>query len=344
MDMLNVLFVDDEVNILNSIRRAAIGEEFKTLIATNGEAALALFEDNEISVIVTDMRMPKMNGLELLDKVKEISPNTIRMVLSGYAQIPQVIATVNKVGVFKYITKPWDNEREFLPAIKEALQYYSLKKENEIIKSQLEEKNKLYKKMLDNNNMLIRNNQADIGAIKIITRKFLNLKDINSKGTSETNNSNQVKKQINSLLDKTFFEYIDTVPTIKESFTISIFNDRFNKVKESGANIIFQNESIKNITYWGNKKTFTMVLDSIINIVSNHCDNQDIIIDIINTNSLCINLLIKNKSSMEELSNDIQAKIIINLLEEICKIIGAKLIINTEKLLITVNTNFQVQS
>ncbi len=134
MDRFNVLFVDDETNILNSINRITIQEDFKSLFAGSGEKALEQFQENEIAVIVTDMRMPKMNGLELLEKVKEISPNTVRMVLSGYAQISQVIATVNKVGVFKYITKPWNNEEEFLPAIREALKYYNLVKEMRYLK------------------------------------------------------------------------------------------------------------------------------------------------------------------------------------------------------------------
>ncbi|NRX27088.1 YesN/AraC family two-component response regulator [Clostridium beijerinckii] len=100
MDRFNVLFVDDETNILNSINRITIQEDFKSLFAGSGEKALEQFQENEIAVIVTDMRMPKMNGLELLEKVKGISPNTVRIVLSGYAQISQVIVTVNKVGVF----------------------------------------------------------------------------------------------------------------------------------------------------------------------------------------------------------------------------------------------------
>ena len=177
MNNNKVLFVDDEVNILNSIRRVTIGEKFETLIATNGEKALEIFNENEISIIVTDMRMPKMNGLELLEKVKEISPNTIRMVLSGYAQIPQVIATVNKVGVFKYITKPWNTEEEFLPAIYEALHYYNIQRENDIFKSELEDKNKLYKKMLEYNNTIVKNSQSDVDSIKIITKKYVNLKN-----------------------------------------------------------------------------------------------------------------------------------------------------------------------
>ena len=115
MNKLNVLFVDDEINVLNSIKRATIEEDFKSLFAVSGEKALEQFKENEIAVIVTDMRMPNMNGLELLENIKEIYPDTVRMVLSGYSQMSQVIATVNKVGVFKYITKPWSNEDDFIP-------------------------------------------------------------------------------------------------------------------------------------------------------------------------------------------------------------------------------------
>lgn len=148
MDKSNVLFVDDEPKILSSIRRGIIGEKFAGLFANSGKEALEIMENEEVAVIVTDMRMPEMNGLELLQAVKEKHPNTLRIVLSGYAQISQVLATVNKVGVFKYIAKPWDLEEDFLSGIRQAVDFYNLQKINKELKTSLEKKNILYKNML----------------------------------------------------------------------------------------------------------------------------------------------------------------------------------------------------
>lgn len=148
MDKSKVLFVDDEPKILSSIRRGIIGEKYVGLYANSGKEAIEIMENEEIAVLVTDMRMPEMNGLELLQLVKEKYPNTLRIVLSGYAQISQVLATVNKVGVFKYIAKPWDLEDDFLVGIRQAVDYYNLQKINKELKIALEKKNILYKNML----------------------------------------------------------------------------------------------------------------------------------------------------------------------------------------------------
>ncbi|PRR80782.1 response regulator [Clostridium vincentii] len=344
MNNNKVLFVDDEVNILNSIRRVTIGEEFETIIATNGERALEIFSENEISVIVTDMRMPKMNGLELLEKVKEISPNTIRMVLSGYAQIPQVIATVNKVGVFKYITKPWNNEEEFLPAIAEALHYYNLQRENDLFKSQLEERNKLYKKMLEYNNAIVKNSQSDVDSIKIITKKYVTLKNNCFKSLQFEHKNNELSTYINDVIDKLYFQYLETIPSIKESFNLSVFDEKFKVLEEKGITLIFENDSIKKINYLGNKRIIVLVLDNMLNVITSNCDSGDIILNFSNSKTLNINFLIRNKTSLENMSNNIEFKLVLNILDDMCKTFGGKLSFNPEKFQISIDTNLQIQN
>lgn len=94
-EKLKVLFVDDEANVLSAIRRAVQDEEYEALFAKSGKEALALLETENIAVLVTDMRMPEMDGLQLLKLAKEQFPATVRMVLSGYTQLSQVLATVN---------------------------------------------------------------------------------------------------------------------------------------------------------------------------------------------------------------------------------------------------------
>lgn len=143
-----VLFVDDEVNILSSIRRAVIDEEYEAVFACNGPDALELMTKHEVSVMVTDMRMPGMDGLTLLKKVKELYPDMIKLVLSGYTQITQVLATVNEGDIHKFITKPWRMDEDLLIPVRSAIEYYNLKKEKEALKQALEQRNVAYQKVL----------------------------------------------------------------------------------------------------------------------------------------------------------------------------------------------------
>lgn len=143
----SVLFVDDEVNILRSIERSLIYEEFTSYFANSGKEALEMMESKKIDVIITDMRMPEMNGLELLKIINEKWPNTVKIVLSGYAQLTQVIATVNQVDIFKFLTKPWSFE-ELTTAIHKALDYCRVQQENIEYKKALEFKNQAYQNIL----------------------------------------------------------------------------------------------------------------------------------------------------------------------------------------------------
>jgi two-component system, NtrC family, response regulator HupR/HoxA len=126
MNKRTILFVDDEEKILHSLRRGLIDEPYDTLFAVSGKRALEILEQTTVHIIVTDMRMPKMTGLELLKIVKEKYPRIIRIVLSGYTQITTLLTAINQGEIYKYITKPWQLEEEFKPAIRQALEYYNL--------------------------------------------------------------------------------------------------------------------------------------------------------------------------------------------------------------------------
>ncbi|WP_420549501.1 response regulator [Curvivirga sp.] len=106
----HVLFVDDEENILQGLRRGFRGKrkEWSMSFAVGGKNALEIIEDNEIDIIVSDMRMPEMDGAELLEKVKEKSPGTTRIVLSGYAENEAILKVVGPA--HQYFAKPCDFE------------------------------------------------------------------------------------------------------------------------------------------------------------------------------------------------------------------------------------------
>lgn len=124
MEKKTVLFVDDEEKILASLKRGLIDEPYKTLFASSGKKAIEILRQNQVHVIVTDMRMPEMSGLELLRAVKEEYPNIIRMVLSGYTQVSTLLTAINQGEIFRFITKPWKLEEEFKPAVRDAVKHY----------------------------------------------------------------------------------------------------------------------------------------------------------------------------------------------------------------------------
>lgn len=146
----SVLFVDDEINVLNSLERGLLDQEYKCFFALSGKKALEIMEKENICVIVSDMRMPEMDGLTLLRIIKEKYPRTVRIVLSGYAQLQQILLTVNTADVFKFITKPWKLEEEFISVINSAIEYYKTQEENERIKMSFEEEQKNYAIAIDN--------------------------------------------------------------------------------------------------------------------------------------------------------------------------------------------------
>lgn len=122
-----VLFVDDEETLLMSLKRGLMDEPYDRLFASSGKKALELLENNEVHLIVTDMRMPEMGGLELLRIVREKYPDVVRIVLSGYTQVTTMLTAINDGHIYKYITKPWKLEQEFKPQVLAALDYYDEK-------------------------------------------------------------------------------------------------------------------------------------------------------------------------------------------------------------------------
>lgn len=104
-----VLLVDDEVSILNALKRQLRGNHYQIMTTTSPREALELLALHPVKVIVSDVRMPEMSGIELLRRVKELHPKVSRIILSGYTELDSVAAAINEVAVFKFLTKPWDD-------------------------------------------------------------------------------------------------------------------------------------------------------------------------------------------------------------------------------------------
>jgi DNA-binding NtrC family response regulator len=100
-----LLFVDDEQRVLNSMR-IMFRRQFDLFLASHGAEALDIVRDKDIDVIVADHRMPKMTGVEVLSKVRALSPRTVRILLTGYADLDAVEGSINDSEVFRFLTKP----------------------------------------------------------------------------------------------------------------------------------------------------------------------------------------------------------------------------------------------
>ena len=118
--MIKVLFVDDEKSILVSLRRLCRNTGWEIYTAESGDEGLSIINEHAIDLVVSDMRMPKMNGAEFLEQVVEQSPSTVRILLTGYSEVKATLAAIDKGKIFCHCTKPWDND-EFREILSEAI-------------------------------------------------------------------------------------------------------------------------------------------------------------------------------------------------------------------------------
>lgn len=137
--LISVLYVDDEQNNLLSFK-AAFRREFEVHTAISGQEGLEIVKNEAIDVIITDQRMPNMTGVEFLQKVIPFAPDPMRILLTGYSDINAVVDAINKGEVYRYLTKPWDND--FLKTtIKQAYEVFMLRKENDRLIDELKRAN-----------------------------------------------------------------------------------------------------------------------------------------------------------------------------------------------------------
>ncbi len=146
MDKYNLLLVDDEPNIIRSLKRLFRGERVNIFTAPCAEEALERFKEARIHVLVTDNVMPGMNGVELLRQVKSFSPDTIRIILSGYSDMDAILNAVNEGEAYRFILKPW-NDTDLKIAVNIALAQYKLAEDNSNLKRELQEKNSIIKRI-----------------------------------------------------------------------------------------------------------------------------------------------------------------------------------------------------
>lgn len=136
-----VLVVDDERNILRALERLMIDENFPLFTADSGEQGLAVLRScGHVGLIISDQRMPGMTGTEFLARARELAPEALRIMLTGYADIQATIDAINKGGAYRYIAKPW-NDDALLQDIRDALYTYSLARENKRLTATVQRQN-----------------------------------------------------------------------------------------------------------------------------------------------------------------------------------------------------------
>ncbi len=127
-DRPRVLLVDDEESILNSLRRLLRGQPYEVLLATSGAQALEIMALEPVDLVMSDARMPNMDGATLLAHIHQHYPDTLRILLTGYADLTTIVKAINEGQIDRYISKPWHDE-ELLLTLRQSLAYQHSERE-----------------------------------------------------------------------------------------------------------------------------------------------------------------------------------------------------------------------
>jgi len=121
-----IIAVDDEPNNLRALERL-FRHDYEVITAESGDEALRLLSEHDAALVITDQRMPNMTGVELLKRTADIRPHMVRIILTGYTDVETLVEAINSGLVYKYVTKPWDNE-ELRLTVNRALEHFETNK------------------------------------------------------------------------------------------------------------------------------------------------------------------------------------------------------------------------
>jgi len=133
------MLVDDEENILKALKRTLNqSNEWEVEIYNSGAEALRQAQVSSFDLFISDYRMPNMNGVEFLSETKQLQPNAVRVILSGYTDLEALMGAINEAEIFRFINKPW-NDHELILTIQQALQYKDVLSENLYLANEVRE-------------------------------------------------------------------------------------------------------------------------------------------------------------------------------------------------------------
>lgn len=157
-----ILFVDDESNILASLNRLFRPQGYRILTAESAAKGLAILEQEPVDVVVSDMRMPEMDGSVFLEKVAQKWPETTRILLTGHSDFASTIAAINKGSIYRYISKPWE-DNDLRLTIQHALEQKFLKQERARLEKLTTKQNELLKQLNANLENKVKARTAELG-------------------------------------------------------------------------------------------------------------------------------------------------------------------------------------
>ena len=334
-----VLFVDDEIQVLKAVKRGIHLEKYKKYFASSGEQALEMIEKENISLIVTDMKMPKMDGLQLLKKVNEIKPDIIKIILSGYTNTAQIIATINHINIYKFILKPWDLDTELKPLILEGLKKYDDDIKNKLDIVSATQKNALFKKLVNENKQTFLQIEHDFESVLKFHKMEINYSYLLAMQLRKENiDGIRIKQELN-YIDSIISDFIKRLPTKNKLFNINKFHkvidkrlkdDYYHEFKDIYPKFIINTSISKTDDFEINYDTFLKLTDIILTdfFKMNYDSRIDLIIKENDKNMVFIYTVDNNESLLDDIRKN-TIYILLNTFSDILK--GKLKIIKNEK-------------
>lgn len=349
MEKRTVLFVDDEINILSSLRRGLIDQEFRCVFANSGQEALEILEKQEVHVIVSDMKMPVMDGLKLLKIVREKHPEIVRIVLSGYTQLPQVLATVNQADIFKFITKPWQLEEELIPVIHQAIEYYNAMREREDLRKSLENRNQLYQNVLRATEEKLSSDKKNFEDVKRISGYILNeigIATANAVGVSEQN-----RRAVNDIIayyKNLLTGYLEIAMSSHCKFNLErIIADLQDALAEAIPDFKLKTDNKADLGYYGNYNLFQHIVGGTIKLLACCFEQPKAAVSILSSieedyiKLFCIIEVSGKEGGHPQINENVGFQAFFSFVSEVCRCLSGHLDIQSNHSLITVKISTQ---
>lgn len=241
----NVLFVDDEMQVLKAIKRGLHLERYNKFFATSGKEALEIIEKEEIAMIITDMKMPQMDGLSLLKKVNEKNSDIVKVILSGYTNLAQIIATINALNIYKFILKPWDLKTELKPIIIEGLKVYEESTKYIDNSESDEEKNRVFKTLVATNQKSYKDVQNDFNSVKQLHKIIVNYAYFLALQLKEDKMNKLRLKEELSFIEKIVSGFVETLPAFMSITRAKNLQSEIQRIVEG----LLENNSHENINF-----------------------------------------------------------------------------------------------
>jgi len=159
---VRILCVDDERNVLKAIERLFLDDDYDIITAASGDEGLNILRSvTPIQIVISDYRMPGMNGVDFFREVCEHWPDTVRIVLSGYADTAAIVSAINEGRIYRFIPKPW-NDDELKVTISNAVERYILHEKNMELTEELKKKNEELQRLNDNLERLVSERTSEL--------------------------------------------------------------------------------------------------------------------------------------------------------------------------------------